>query len=102
VVLRCDNGPADIQIGPFIDPFENIEKANIPGFLNFIPPDIYNQNFIIIFIVLIIHCLMMAFTLRLLRGSHNYLTFLYFVPFVWIVAITSFIVEVGFGGMLTT
>jgi flagellar protein FlaJ len=88
-------------MGEIGDPFENIEQANIPGFLNFIPPDIYNQNFIIIFIVLVIHCLMMALTLRLLRGSHTYLTLVYFVPFVWIVAITSYIVEVGFGGMLS-
>ena len=84
------------------NPFENVERIDIPSILNFIDPNIYNQNFIIIFIVLAIHCLMMAFTLRLLRGSHIYLTFLYFVPFVWIVSITSFIVEVGFGGMLAT
>ena len=84
------------------NPFENVERINIPALLNFIDPNIYNQNFIIIFIVMVIHCLMMGLTLRLLRGSHKYLTLLYFVPFVWIVAITSFIVEVGFGGMLTT
>ena len=84
------------------NPFENVERINIPALLNFIDPNIYNQNFIIIFVVMVIHCLMMGLTLRLLRGSHKYLTLLYFVPFVWIVAITSFIVEVGFGGMLTT
>jgi flagellar protein FlaJ len=84
------------------NPFENVERINIPALLNFIDPALYNQNFIIIFIVLVIHCLMMALTLRLLRGSHKYMTLLYFIPFVWIVAITSFIVEVGFGGMLST
>jgi flagellar protein FlaJ len=83
------------------NPFENVERINIPALLNFIDPALYNQNFIIIFIVLVIHCLMMGLTLRLLRGSHKYMTLLYFVPFVWIVAITSFIVEVGFGGMLS-
>jgi len=42
----------------------------------------------------------MSLTIRILRGSHKYVTFLYFIPFVWIVAITSLIVEVSFGGML--
>jgi archaellum biogenesis protein FlaJ (TadC family) len=63
-------------------------------------PAIFANNFIIIFIVMVIHCVMMALTLRLLRGSHKYVTFLYFVPLVWVVAITSFVVREGFGGML--
>ncbi|KYK22586.1 hypothetical protein AYK24_01985 [Thermoplasmatales archaeon SG8-52-4] len=82
------------------NPFENVERINIPALLNFISPELYNQNFIIIFIVLVIHCFMMALTLRVLRGSHKFVTLLYFVPFVWIVSITSYIVEIGFGGML--
>ena len=89
-------------MGEIGDPFENIEQANLPGMLNFIPPEIYEQNFLIIFVVLITHCLMMAFTLRLVRGSHILMTLVYFVPFVWVVAITSYVVEVGFGGMLST
>jgi flagellar protein FlaJ len=87
-------------MGEIGDPFSNVERINLPALLNFIPPDIYNQNFLIIFFVLIIHCLMMAFTIRLLRGSHILVTLIYFVPFVWIVAITAIIVEIGFGGML--
>jgi flagellar protein FlaJ len=87
-------------MGEMGNPFSNVERINLPALLNFIPPDIYNQNFFIIFIVLLLHCLMMALTLRLLRGSHMLVILLYFVPFVWIVAITAFIVEVGFGGML--
>ena len=43
---------------------------------------------------------MMAFTLRVLRGSHKLLTLMYFVPFVWVVAITCVAVKVGYGGML--
>jgi flagellar protein FlaJ len=86
-----------IQTG---NPFENIEQINIPALLNVVPPEIYDQNFLIIFFVFVIHCFMMAFTLRLLRGSHNLVTLLYFVPFVWIVAIIKVVVEVGFGGML--
>jgi flagellar protein FlaJ len=84
------------------NPFENVDRINIPALLNFVEPALYNQNFIIIFLVLVIHCMMMGLTLRVLRGSHKYVTFLYFVPFVWIVAITSTIVEVGFGGILSS
>ncbi len=84
------------------DPFRDIEGFNIgSNILNYVPPELYDQNFIIIFIVLVIHCIMMALTLRVLRGSHKYVTLLYFVPLVWVIAITSFVVEVGLGGMLT-
>ena len=84
------------------NPFTDLEQVNVGSILYFIDPNIYNQNFLIIFVVLFIHCFMLAFTLRLLRGSHKYVTLLYFVPFVWIVAITSYLVEVMLGGMLTT
>ena len=84
------------------DPFQNIERINFGALLHFIDPAIFNQNFIIIFFVLVIHCFMLAFTLRILRGSHRLVTFLYFVPLVWVVAITSYVVEVGFGGMLAS
>jgi len=60
----------------------------------------YDLNFIIIFFVLVIHCFMLAMTIKVLRGSHKLITLLYFVPFVWVVAITSYIVETFFGGML--
>jgi flagellar protein FlaJ len=82
------------------DPFQSVERINIGALLHFVQPEIYNQNFLIIFFVLVVHCLMMALTIRVLRGSHRLITLLYFVPLVWIVAITSFIVEIGFGGML--
>ena len=84
------------------DPFSDVEgMSGIGGsILNYIPPEMYNMNFIIIFAVLVIHCFMLALTIRLLRGSHKLMTLLYFVPFVWVVAITSFIVDHFFGGML--
>ena len=65
-----------------------------------VSPEQYELNYIIIFFVLVIHCLMMALTLRMLRGSHKYVTFLYFVPLVWVVAVTSYVVEHFFGSML--
>ena len=90
------------QIGSEIgDPFKGMEgRINIGALLHWVPPDIYDQNFIIIFIVLVINCFMLALTIRMLRGSHILITFLYFIPFVWVVAVTSFIVEFVFGGML--
>jgi flagellar protein FlaJ len=87
-------------MGELGDPFQNIERINIGSILHFIDPALYNQNFIIIFVVMVIHCFMLALTLRFLRGSHRFVTLLYFVPFVWVVAVTSFVVELGFGGML--
>ena len=84
------------------DPFNNVDRINIGALLHFVEPEIYNQNFLVIFFVLVIHCLMMALTIRMLRGGHKYVTLLYFVPLIWVVAITSVIVEVGFGGILAS
>jgi archaellum biogenesis protein FlaJ (TadC family) len=76
------------------------QRINIGVLLHWVPPEVYNLNFIIIFIVLVINCFMLALTLRMLRGSHILVTLLYFVPFVWVIAITSYVVEIVFGGML--
>ena len=82
------------------DPFSDVGRIEVPAFLYVIPAGVYDQIFLIVFFVLVAHCFMMAFTLRVLRGSHTLLTLMYFVPFVWVVAITSYAVEIGFGGML--
>jgi len=73
---------------------------NMGQILYSVDPGAYDWNYFVIFFVMVIHCIMMSLTIRILRGSHKYVTFLYFIPFVWIVAITSLIVEVSFGGML--
>lgn len=86
---------------PDVSPTAGTEMSlDIGQILFSVPADEYSQNFIIIFFVLVIHCLLMGLTIRMLRGSHKYITFLYFVPFVWVVAITYFVVEHFFGGML--
>jgi flagellar protein FlaJ len=82
------------------DPFSGLENINMGTLLHTVPPDMYGSVFLFIFVVLIIHCLIMAFTLKTIRGSHKYITILYFVPFVWIVAITSFAVQIFIAGML--
>jgi len=83
-------------------PFSEVDQINIGSILYTIDPALYENNFIIIFLVLVVHCFMIALTIRILRGSHKYLTLLYFIPFVWIVSVTSFIVEKYLGGMLAT
>ncbi len=83
------------------DSLSGVKSINVGGILSTIDPQVYANNYIIIFFVLVIHCFMLALTIKVLRGSHKYATLLYFVPFVWIVSITSFIVEYFFGGMLT-
>ena len=84
------------------DPFAGTELNLGTTLLHYIDPALYYNNFYIIFFVMVIHCFLLSYTLRLLRGSHKYVTYMYFVPFVWIVAIVSYVVEVGFGGMLAT
>jgi len=84
------------------DPFSETEgMAAIGSILRSVSPENYSFAFILVFFVLVIHCLMLSLTLKTLRGSHNYITLVYFVPFVWIVAITSVIVQTAIGGILT-
>lgn len=70
------------------DPFKgtNIDVGTI---LSSVKPETFTSMYIIIFLVMIIHCFLMSFTIRTLRGSHKMVTFFYFVPFMWIVTITS-------------
>ena len=82
------------------DPFSDVGEINIGTLLYTVPPDVFSNNFIIIFIVMTIHCFLMAITIQSMRGSHRIVTFAYFVPFVWIVAITAAAVDIGLGGYL--
>jgi flagellar protein FlaJ len=81
------------------DPFAGT-TIDVGAILSTVPPEVFNNNFIIVFLVLVIHCFMLAFTIRVLRGSHPHITFLYFIPFVWIVAITGVFIDIGLGGYL--
>ena len=84
------------------DPYSGLEGMNNIGgnLLTAIPPDLYNGNYLTIFVVLVIHCFMLSLTLKTIRGSHKYITFLYFVPFIWIVSITSAVVQIFITGMM--
>ena len=75
------------------DPFKNLSQINMGALLQTVPPDTYASITMIIFIVLLIHSFLMAFTIKTLRGSHFLITSLFFIPFAWIVSITSVIVE---------
>ncbi|MFO7678320.1 MAG: type II secretion system F family protein [Thermoplasmatota archaeon] len=80
-------------------PFEGT-TIDIGVLLETVPPEVFSNNYIIIFFVLLLHCFMLSLTIRTLRGSHLLMTLLYFVPFVWIVTITSVTVDIGLGGYL--
>jgi archaeal flagellar protein FlaJ len=80
-------------------PFEGT-NIDIGSILTTVPPEVFTQNFFLIFIVLIVHSFLMGLTIRSLRGSHFLVTFFYFIPFAWIVAITSVAVDIGLRGYL--
>ncbi len=80
-------------------PFEGT-TIDVGAILSTVPPEIFTNNFIIIFLVIIIHCFMLALTIRTLRGSHILMTLFYFVSFVWVVAITGVFIDIGLGGYL--
>jgi flagellar protein FlaJ len=80
-------------------PFEGT-SIDVGTILTTVPPEIFTQNFILIFVVLLIHSFLMGVTIRSLRGSHILVSLFYFVPFAWIVAITSVSVDIGLRGYL--
>ena len=84
------------------DPFKNVSEARIDigAIITTVPPETFATTYIVVFIVLMIHSFILAFTIKALRGSHTLLTFLYFVPFVWTVAITAVGVKIALGGYL--
>jgi len=82
------------------NPFEG-QEFNIASILVPIPPEIFENNFILIFFVLMIHSFMLATTIRVLRGSHKLASLLYFVIFAWIVTGTAVTVNLVLSGSLT-
>lgn len=82
------------------NPFEATGEIQMGSILQVVPPSAYETAFIIIFLVLAIHCYIMALTLKTVRGSHKYVTYLFFVPFVWVVTITYVAVTNIIGGMI--
>lgn len=81
------------------DPFSE-SQINIGTLLYTVPPETYEFILTIIFIVLVAHSFILAYTIRVIRGSHPYIALLYFVPFVWIVTVTNLAVEHFIKGML--
>lgn len=81
------------------NPFEGT-TIDVGAILTTVSPEVFTQNFFLIFIVLLAHSLLMGLTIRSLRGSHFLVTFFYFIPFAWIVAITSVAVDIGLRGYL--
>jgi flagellar protein FlaJ len=81
------------------DPFSGT-TIDVGAILSTVPPEVFTNNFIIVFIVLVIHCFMLSITIKTMRGSHILTALLYVVPFVWIVAVTGAFIDIGLGGYL--
>ena len=81
------------------NPF-NGTTIDVGAILTTVPPEVFTQSFFLIFMVLIAHSFLMGLTIRSMRGSHFLVTFFYFIPFAWIVAITSVAVDIGLRGYL--
>jgi archaeal flagellar protein FlaJ len=74
------------------NPFQGT-TIDVGSILTTVPPEVFTNNFIIVFTVLIIHCVLMGLTIRSLRGSHAIVTCYYFVVFAWIVSVTAVLVN---------
>ena len=80
------------------DPFEAI-GVEMP-ILQVVSEEAISTAFTIVFFVLIIHCFIIAFTMKVLKGGHKYTTLFHFVPLVWIVAIISTGINIGLSQFL--
>jgi archaellum biogenesis protein FlaJ (TadC family) len=65
-----------------------------------IPAEDIVIKFLIIFIVLIIHCAIISVTIKVLSGSHKYVILLHVVPLVWIVALSAVFTDWGLQQLL--
>lgn len=81
------------------DPFAGT-NIDVGVILSTISPEVFTNIFLFIFIILTIHCFISAVTIRTLRGGHILISLLFFVPFVWIVAITSVFINIWLTGYL--
>ncbi|UCD13085.1 MAG: archaellar assembly protein FlaJ [Thermoplasmatales archaeon] len=75
------------------DPFKAV-GVQMP-ILRAISEEAISNAFIIVFFVLLIHCFIIAFTIKVLRGGHKYITLFHFVLLVWIVAIIGTGINIG-------
>ena len=75
------------------DPFESV-GIDMP-ILQAISEEIISNTFMAVFFVLIIHCFIISFTMKVLRGGHKYITLFHFVPMVWIVAVIGVVTNIG-------
>lgn len=74
-------------------PFESIGVDVVV--LQPIPENVFTSAFTIIFFVLVIHCFIIALTLKVFRGGHKFVTLFHFVPMVWIVAVVAVGTDIG-------
>lgn len=80
------------------NPFQEI-GIEMP-ILQVISEEALSNAFIIVFFVLLIHCVIISYTIKVLRGGHKYITLFHFVPLVWIVALISTGINIGLSEFL--
>jgi len=68
--------------------------------LQTIPEAIISNTFIIMFFVLVIHCFIIAYTMKVLRGGHKFIALFNFVPLVWSVAVIAVGTDIGISQFL--
>lgn len=69
------------------DPFEPV-GIEMP-ILQVVSEEVMTTTEIVTFFVLIIHCLIISYTIKVLRGGHKFIALFHFVPLLWIVAIIA-------------
>jgi flagellar protein FlaJ len=73
------------------DPFQSLGVNFLV--LQPLPEEIESNVFVVIFFILVIHCFIIAFTMKILKGGHRLITLLHFVPLVWIVTVTATVTD---------
>jgi len=66
-----------------------------------ISAETFMMSFTIAFFTLVIHSFMMGLTIKTLRGSNMITTLVYFIPFTWVVTVTSILVQYFLTDFLT-
>jgi flagellar protein FlaJ len=65
-----------------------------------VPEETIASTFVISFFVLVIHCFIIAYTMKVLRGGHKFIALFHVVPLVWIVAVIGVVTNIGLTSFL--
>jgi len=80
------------------DPFESV-GVEMP-ILQVVSEEVMSTTEMVTFFVLLIHCAIIAFTIKALRGGHKFITLFHFIPLIWIVAVVAIGTTFGLSSFL--